>query len=107
MDNNHYVPNPESAEESNEEPRTPIDAFLYHQRRALEETSKALDALVPPGFKEHSAEAGREFVKGFRVLVDAAITELEKLNKEMEKNREGGDDRPSTTGPNKVKVQVE
>ena len=61
---------------------------------------------MPPGFKEHGAEAGREFVKGFRVLVDAAITELEKMSKEMEKNRTD-DDHPSTTGPNKVKVQVE
>ena len=86
--------------------RTPVDAFVFHQRRALEETGKALDALVPPGFKEHGAEAGREFVKGFKVLVDAAITELEKMSKEMEKNREESD-RPSTTGPNKVKVQVE
>ena len=104
MDNNH-IPETEDTNPA-EEPRTPIDTFVYHQRRALEETGKALDALVPPGFKEHGAEAGREFVKGFRVLVDAAITELEKMSKEMEKNRED-DDRPSTTGPNKVKVQVE
>ena len=87
--------------------RTPVDAFVFHQKRALEETGKALDALVPPGFKEHGAEAGREFVKGFKVLVDAAITELEKMSKEMEKARAEGDDRPSSTGPNKVKVQVE
>jgi hypothetical protein len=86
--------------------RTPVDAFVFHQKRALEETGKALDALVPPGFKEHGAEAGREFVKGFKVLVDAAITELEKMSKEMDKARTESD-RPSTTGPNKVKVQVE
>lgn len=96
---------PEQPEE--EAARSPVDAFLFHQRRALEETGKALDALVPPGFKEHSAEAGREVVKSFKVLVDAAITELEKMSKEMEKARAEDDDRPSSTGPHKVKVQVE
>jgi len=41
-------------------------------------------------------------------VVDAAITELEKASKELEKRQpSGGDDRPSTTGPAKVKVQVE
>jgi hypothetical protein len=88
--------------------RAPFDQFVYHQRKALEETGKAIDALVPPGFKEHGAEAGREFAKGFKVLVDAAISELERMSKEMERRQqEAGNDRPSTTGPNKVKVQVE
>lgn len=104
--NENHVNNP-ADQQPDEEPRNPIDAFLYHQRRALEETGKALDALVPPGFKEHGAEAGREFVKGFKVLVDAAITELEKMSKEMETKSREGVDRPSTTGPSKVKVQVE
>lgn len=85
--------------------RTPFDEFVFHQKRALEETGKALDALVPPGFKEHGAEAGREFAKGFKVLVDAAITELEKMSKEMDKTEDS--DRPSSTGPTKVKVQVD
>ena len=36
------------------------------------------------------------------------ITELEKANKEWaDKKAEGGNDRPSTTGPSKVKVQVD
>jgi hypothetical protein len=90
--------------------RSPFDAFIEHQRRAVEEAGKAIEALVPPGFKEHGSEAAREFSKSFKVLADAAITELEKLNKEMEKRhqaRDEGNDRPSTTGPTKVKVQVE
>lgn len=104
-DNNHFdMPETEASEEE----RAPFDQFLYHQRRALDETAKAIDALVPPGFKEHGAEAGREFAKGFRVLVDAAITELERMNAEMERRaQERGNQPPSTTGPNKVKVQVE
>jgi hypothetical protein len=104
MDNNHFEHTGEPAEES----RAPFEQFLHHQRKALEETGKALDALVPPGFKEHGAEAGREFAKGFRVLVDAAVSELERMSKEMEQRRqEDGSDRPSSTGPSKVKVQVE
>lgn len=104
-ENNHV--NPEAEQPTEDATRNPLDAFIYHQKRALEETGKALDALVPPGFKEHGAEAGREFAKGFKVLVDAAITELEKMSKEMAKDSNEGGDRPSTTGPHKVKVQVE
>lgn len=94
----------------------PLQKFVEHQRKALEETGKALDALIPDGFKEHSAEARREFVKGMKVLVDAALTELEKTSREFDKNfnrrpaspDSGSEsDRPSTTGSSKVKVQVE
>ncbi len=103
--NDNHVPRLEAPDD---EPRARnvFDTFLNHQKRAADEASKALDALIPPGFKEHGAEAGREFVKGFKVLVDAAINELEKVSKEIEK-RSDESDRPSTTGPTKVKVQVE
>ncbi|MBE2267219.1 MAG: hypothetical protein IAE80_03245 [Anaerolinea sp.] len=98
-----------------DETKDPFGAFVRHQRKALEASGKALDALVPPAFKEHSAEARREFVKGVKVLVDAAISEMEKASREVEKNfnrqrpAESTDttDRPPTTGANKVKVQVE
>lgn len=94
---------------------TPFEQFVKHQRRALEETGKAIDTLLPPGFKEHSAEAGRQFVQGFKVLVDATIAELEKQSKEFDARRRqqqqqstgGGDDRPSSTGRTKVKVEVD
>lgn len=94
----------------------PFDRFVRHQRKAIEETGKALDALVPPGFKEHSGEARREFVKGMKVLVDAALSEMEKASRDFEKNfnrprpaESAADDadRPSSTGATKVKVQVE
>ncbi len=96
--------------------KNPLDAFLRHQRKALEETGKAIDALVPPGFKEHGEEARREFVKGVKVLVDAAISEMEKASREVEKNfnrqrptdsDDGSTNRPPSTGANKVKVQVD
>lgn len=95
----------------------PFKAFVEHQRKALEETGKALDALVPDGFKEHSAEAGREFVKGMKVLVDAALAELERASREIDKNFSRRPaaaaeapkpaSPPNSTGTNKVKVQVD
>jgi hypothetical protein len=96
----------------------PFAAFLEHQKKAIEETGKALDALLPPGFKEHSSEARRVFARGWKVLVDAAVVELEKASKEVDKafkrtrqDAENADDvvaeRPSSTGKTKVKVQVD
>lgn len=98
-------PEPEPLEE---DPKNPFETFVYHQRKALEETGKALEALLPEGFREHGGEAGREFVKGFKALVDAAITEIEKATNQPEgAEGEGGDEPPSTTGKTKVKVQVD
>jgi PHP family Zn ribbon phosphoesterase len=94
---------------------TPMERFFYHQRRALEETGRALEALLPPDFKHHSNEASREFAKGFRVLIDATIDEMKKVSeREIEdddtpdtENDDNNDDPPSTTGDNKVKVKVD
>jgi hypothetical protein len=106
MMNENHATNPDEDKAQN-----PLETFVNHQRRALEETGKALETFLPPGFKEHSSEAGREFVKGWKVLVDATISELERLSKEFDKSRQtgstGGDDRPSSTGATKVKVQVD
>ncbi len=87
----------------------PMEQFFYHQRRALEETGRALDALLPPGFKEHGTEASREFAKGFRVLVDAAIDELKKVSeKDACRSSESSEARrPASTGKAKVKVKVD
>lgn len=89
-------------EETNEEQTNPFETFIYHQRRALEETGKALESLLPPGFKEHSTEAGREFAKGFKILIDAAIDELRKVSEKAD-----DDDTATSTGKTKVKVEVD
>lgn len=102
MNENETTPNDFIPEE---DPRTPFEEFLYHQRRALEETGKALEALLPEGFRTHSGEATKEFTKGFRVLVDAAMDEIKKASQKAES--EQNDDDVSTTGKAKVKVQVE
>ena len=93
-------------ETSEESPRTPFEDFLHHQRRALEETGKALEALLPEGFRTHGSQASKEFAPGFRVLVDAAMQELRKARTDGE---EVAEDEPpvSTTGKTKVKVEVE
>jgi hypothetical protein len=90
-----------------EEPRTPFEEFLYHQRRALEETGRALEALLPEGFRTHGNNASKEFTKGFRVLVDAAMDEIKKASEKKAEGGEDDDEGPSTTGKTKVKVQVE
>ncbi|MEZ4670132.1 MAG: hypothetical protein R3E39_19680 [Anaerolineae bacterium] len=105
----HVNHNPDVSEE--ESPKNPLESFVYHQRRALEETGKALEALLPEGFREHGSSAGKEFIRSFQVLVDAAIGEIEKATTRVEdvteEGKDGGDDKPSTTGKTKVKVQVD
>lgn len=100
--------NNSTPEMNEEESRTAFEEFLYHQRRALEETGKALEALLPEGFRTHGSNASKEFTKGFRVLVDAAMDELKQAsNKAKEAAEADDDDSPSTTGKTKVKVQVD
>lgn len=91
-------------------PRSPFESFLYHQRRALEETGKALESLLPEGFREHGAQATKEFTKGLRVLMDAAVDEVkkaaDKVREQSDKATDGTEgDSPTPTG--KVKVQVD
>ena len=103
--------NPETAdEETQDETRTTFEEFLYHQRRALEETGKALESLLPDGFRTHGTNASKEFTEGFRVLIDAALKELKKAKR----NEAVGEDEPddesgkaSSTGKAKVIIPVD
>jgi hypothetical protein len=101
--------NPETMDE--EEPRTPFEGFLFHQRRALEETGKALEALLPEGFRTHGTNASKEFTEGFRVLIDAAMKELKKTRSSGGPvDGDDDDDEPGTassTGKAKVKIPVD
>lgn len=103
--------NPEIIDTAAEADKSPLEAFVFHQRRALEEAGKALDALLPERFKEHGSVASKEFVKGFQVLIDAAITEIERATStsktDSDTDMEAVEERLSTTGKAKVKVQVE
>lgn len=109
-----YNPQPEETTEETLKDKPPFEQFLHHQRRMVEETGKALDALLPEGFKTHSREARREFIQGMKVLVDAAVEGLEQASRELDKSfrraqgTSGQDsNRPKTTGTNKVKVNVD
>ena len=96
------------AEQAETKTTTPLDEFVAHQKRAIEETSKAIESLLPPGFVEHTKEAQKEFIAGFKVLADTFIDEMEKVAKKVEpEEKSDGDDKPSTTGKTKVKVQVD
>ena len=75
--------NPPPEEQAGPDSETPLEQFIYHQRRGLEEFGKAMESLLPPGFREHTQKAGNEFATGFRVLIDAAIDEIKKAS-EME-----------------------
>ena len=71
--------------------QTPLEQFIFHQRRGLEEFGKAMESLLPPRFKEHTQAAGVEFATGFRVLIDAAIDEIKKAS-EMEDHDARGEE---------------
>lgn len=73
-------PQPEAPED--EDTQTPLEQFIFHQRRGLEEFGKAMESLLPPRFKEHTQKAGLEFATGFRVLIDAAIDEIKKASEQ-------------------------
>lgn len=75
--------NPLPEEPEDNQLQTPLEQFIFHQRRGLEEFGKAMESLLPPRFKEHTQAAGNEFAAGFRVLIDAAIDEIKKAS-EME-----------------------
>ncbi|MEM9952287.1 MAG: hypothetical protein AAF846_11830 [Chloroflexota bacterium] len=113
-DNEKDIPleNPELNEDAVE---TPMERFFYHQRRALEETGRALEALLPPDFRNHAGEASKEFAKGFRILVDATIDELKKVSEREDEEGDNADvddenddeDPPTTTGKTKVRIKLD
>lgn len=111
-DNLNHNHNPQQSNE--EEPvRSRFEEFLYHQRRALEETGRAIEALFPEKFVEHTKRAGSEFGTAMRVLADAVTDEIKKATENAKATKpdagqsESDDDDASTTGKTKVRVQVE
>lgn len=105
-----------------EDAKTPLEQFIFHQRRGLEEFGKAMESLLPPGFREHTQAAGNEFANGFRVLIDAAIDEIKKAS-EMEDPEErheadqeraaaaklsaDDDDDAASSGSSKIRVELD
>ncbi|NDJ61979.1 MAG: hypothetical protein GYB67_12685 [Chloroflexi bacterium] len=58
------------------ETRELFETFLNHQRNAIIEASKALKALIPTATLEHSEQAVRESVEGYRVLYNSVIDDV-------------------------------
>lgn len=54
----------------------PFDAFIEHQKKAIEEAGKAIESLLPEGFKEHGQSAFKEVIEGYRKLFNATIDEM-------------------------------
>lgn len=78
----------------------PLDAFMKHQRRAIEETGRALASLLPREFRTHASTALDETKASWEVLLDGAIDTVK-----------GGLDKmksaPADDDTGKVKVEVE
>lgn len=105
-----------SADSTGAEPqaRTPLEDFIFHQRRAAEEAIRAVDSLIPDSFKNHARESAKEWLTSFKVLVEGAASNVEQqLNrmrsagqKPPDKDQPKPGSGPTTTGKSKVKVEV-
>lgn len=92
-----------------------VRGFVDHQANAVREAVKAVDALLPEGFKQHGSASLHETVKSYRVLFDAGLEVLNRAGKNVDEAlkkakasvEDSGDDHASTTGPTKVRVEVE
>ena len=94
-----------TTEETNAEPKSPLNEFITHQRKAAEEAGKAFAALLPPEFRTHGRAAKEEFLTSFKVLVDGVSAAGDREMKRSQSTT-GSDSGPSTTGKTKVKVDV-
>ncbi len=116
--NEEMNPLPEDPE--GDEGKNPLEQFIFHQRRGLEEFGKAMESLLPPRFKEHTHAAGNEFATGFRVLIDAAIDEIKKASemedpdaqREMEQERQASanlaaDEEEASSSSGKIRVELD
>ncbi len=63
-------------EEATSAEPTVFDTFMDHQRKAVDETGRAIESLLPEAFKEHSKTAIKETVEGYRSLVNSVIDQV-------------------------------
>ncbi len=81
--------------------RPPLEAFVHHQARAVEETGKAFLALLPQGFRDHAEQAIDESKQGFEALFEGVVDTVDAgLDKMRGKDKD-------TPGKDKVKVEVD
>jgi len=82
-------------------PRKPLDAFVHHRRRALEETGKAFVSLLPEDFRTHAANALDETRASWEAVFDGVLDTLECGVDKLRSRPKAGDDKE------KVRVEVE
>lgn len=56
-----------------ERERDPLDAFMYHQRRAMMEMGRAVLGLLPREFRTHTENALEESKASWEALFDGMI----------------------------------
>lgn len=91
-----------------------IKGFLDHQANSVREAGRAVDALLPEDFKKHGKNSLKEGLKSYQVLFDAGLDVLNRAGKSVDEalkraqdNLKENDARASSTGTNKVRVEVE
>jgi hypothetical protein len=85
-------------------PDEPLKAFVHHQRIAFEEFGKAIEALLPPDFREHTRNASKSFTEAFKALFDAAKADIEQM---IQRQRESKDRGEAPQEGSKVKVDIQ
>ena len=81
--------------------RSPLEAFIHHQGRALEETGKAFASLLPKDFRTHVGNALQETKAGAEVVFDAVIDSVQCT---LDKLSPAHSEEP---GKDKIKVDVD
>ena len=82
--------------------RSPLEGFVHHQGKAMEESGKALAGLLPKDFRDHAVNAVDEAKTSWKVLFDGVIDTVESGLDKLRSNAEN--DLP---GKEKVQVEVE
>lgn len=87
---------------------TTFEVFMDHQKKAADEAVKAVEALIPEGFRSHTQAAMNESAEGFRVLFNGMLDDLKTgVDKAFDSMKGATEEAaPKTTGKNKVRVEV-
>ena len=85
-------------------PDEPLKAFVHHQRIAFEEFGRAIEALLPPDFREHTRNASKSFTEAFKALFDAAKEDIEQMIQRQRESKEAGEESQESS---KVKVDIQ
>jgi hypothetical protein len=54
----------------------PFTQFIEHQKKAITEIGRAINALIPEAAREHGDTALKEMVEGYRRLFNSTVDEI-------------------------------